>query len=69
MHNITANVSLTNDAADPVAEYLVSPDGDDLGFAQNNTNNTQTLSATAYTLNPVPGTWTGVLPWPGGGRR
>jgi hypothetical protein len=58
VHNITANVALTNDAADPVAEYLVSPDGDDLGFAQNNTNSTQTLSATAYTLNPVPGTWT-----------
>jgi hypothetical protein len=58
VHNITANVSLTNDAADPVAEYLVSPDGDDLGFAQNNTNSTQTLSATAYTLNPVAGTWT-----------
>jgi hypothetical protein len=56
--NITANVSLTNDAAEPVAEYLVSPDGDALGFAQNNTDNTQTLSATAYTLNPVPGTWT-----------
>jgi hypothetical protein len=58
VHDITANVSLTNDASDPVAEYLVSPDGDTLGFAQNNTNNTQTLSATAYTLNPVPGTWT-----------
>jgi hypothetical protein len=58
VHNITANVSLTNDAAEPVAEYLVSPDGDALGFAQNNTNSTQTLSATAYTLNPVPGTWT-----------
>jgi len=58
VHNITANLKLTNDAADPVAEYLVSPDGDDLGFAQNNTNNTQTLSATAYTLNPAPGTWT-----------
>jgi hypothetical protein len=58
VHNVTANVSLTNDAAEPVAEYLVSPDGDTLGFAQNNTNGTQTLSATAYTLNPVPGTWT-----------
>jgi len=58
VHNITANVSLTNDAAEPVAEYLVSPDGDDLGFAQNSVNGTQTLSATAYTNNPVPGTWT-----------
>jgi hypothetical protein len=58
VHNITANVALTNDAAEPVAEYLVSPDGDDLGFAQNSVNGTQTLTATAYTLNPVPGTWT-----------
>jgi hypothetical protein len=58
VHNITANVSLTNDAAEPVAEYLISPDGDDLGFAQNSVNGTQTLSLTAYTLNPVPGTWT-----------
>ena len=41
-----------------MAEYLVSPDGDDLGFAQNSVNGTQTLTATAYTLNPVRGTWT-----------
>ena len=56
--NITANVSLTNDVNDPVGSYLISPDGDALGFGQNNTNGTQTLSLTAYTLNPVPGTWT-----------
>jgi hypothetical protein len=58
VHNITANVSLTNDASEPVAEYLVSPDGDDLGFGQNSVNGNQTLSVSAYTLNPVPGTWT-----------
>jgi hypothetical protein len=58
VHNITANVSLTNDASDPVAEYLVSPDGDDLGFAQNSVDGNQTLSLTANTLNPVRGTWT-----------
>jgi hypothetical protein len=56
--NITANVSLTNDVNDPVGAYLVSPDGDARGFGQNNTNGSQTLSLTAYTLNPVPGTWT-----------
>ncbi|HTW01955.1 MAG TPA: hypothetical protein VMF87_16775 [Streptosporangiaceae bacterium] len=58
VHNITANVSLTNDAAEPVAEYLISPDGNDLGFGQNSVNGTQTLSQSAYTLNPAPGTWT-----------
>ncbi len=56
--NITANVSLTNDANDPVATYLISPDGDTLGYGQNSLNGTNSLSVTAYTLNPVPGTWT-----------
>ena len=58
VHNITANVSLTNDVNDPVAAYLVSPSGDTRGFGQNSTNGTQTLSLTAYTLDPAPGTWT-----------
>ncbi len=58
VHNITANVSLTTDANDPVGAYLISPDGNALGFGQNSTNGTQTLSLTAYTLNPKPGTWT-----------
>ena len=58
VHNITANVSLTNDVNDPVGAYLVSPSGDTSGFAQNSTNGTQTLSLTGYTLNPAPGTWT-----------
>ena len=61
IRNITANVSLTNDAADPVGSYLISPDGDTLGYGQNylgGFGGTPGLSATAYTLNPVPGTWT-----------
>jgi hypothetical protein len=67
--NLTANLSLTNDAADPVGAYLVSPDGDVLGYGQNTvaTSIDQTTGAitftpdkslTAYTLNPVAGTWT-----------
>jgi Subtilase family len=58
VHNITANVSLTNDTNDPVGAYLVSPDGDTLGYGQNSLNGTQSSSLTAYTLNPVSGTWT-----------
>ncbi len=58
VHNVTANVSLTNDVNDPVGSYLVSPDGDVLGYGQNNLDGTQSLSLTAYTLDPTPGTWT-----------
>jgi len=58
VRNITANVSLTNDAADPVGAYLISPDGDTLGYGQNSLNGTSGTSLTAYTLNPVAGTWT-----------
>ncbi len=58
VHDITANVSLANDAGNPVGAYLISPDDNALGFGQNNTNGHQTLSLTAYTLNPRPGTWT-----------
>jgi hypothetical protein len=56
--SITANVSLTNDAGDPVGAYLINPDGATVGFGQNSLNGTSTLALTAYTLNPVPGTWT-----------
>ena len=67
--NITANVSLTNDDADAVGAYLVSPDGDVLGYGQNylatsvnaktgGINYTPAKSLTAYTLDPVAGTWT-----------
>ena len=56
VQNITANVSLTNDAGNPVGAYLIGPGGDALGFGQNNLLGETSL--TAYTLNPVPGTWT-----------
>ena len=63
VRDITANVSLSNDAADPVGISLISPDGDTLGFGQNLNLSTgaPALSATAYTLNPVPGTWTMIV--------
>lgn len=60
VRDITANVSLTNDAADPVNAYLVSPDGDTLGYGQNQNSVTGVngLALTASTLNPAPGLWT-----------
>jgi hypothetical protein len=62
VQNVTANVSLTNDPSDPVGAYLVSPDGDILGYGQNSlSNGTPGTSLTAYTLDPVPGTWTLII--------
>jgi hypothetical protein len=58
VHDITANTSFSNDANDPVSSYLVSPDGDSLGYGQNSLNGTNGTALDAYTLNPVPGTWT-----------
>jgi hypothetical protein len=55
VHGITANLRFANDPSDPAAEYLVSPDGDTLGYSENSAGGT-TLSA--YTLDPVAGTWT-----------
>jgi uncharacterized lipoprotein YajG len=69
VHNITANVSLSNDPGDPVGAYLISPDGDALGYGQNSLATSVNLtsgairftdekSLTAYVVNPVHGTWT-----------
>jgi Subtilase family len=65
VRDITANVALKNDPTDPIGLYLVSPDGDTLGYGQNTVdgaplslNGTPELSATANTRRPQPGTWT-----------
>lgn len=61
--SITANVSLTNDINDNVGAFLISPNGVALGFGQNYNSSAgmQSRSLTAYTLNPVAGTWTLVV--------
>jgi hypothetical protein len=60
VRSITANLSLANDVQNPVGAYLISPDGNTLGYGQNSLNGNPT-SLTAYTLNPVPGTWSLVV--------
>jgi hypothetical protein len=58
VQDITANVSLTSDAGDPVGAYLIDPNGNLGGYGQNSINGTQGLSLSAYAANPTPGTWT-----------
>jgi hypothetical protein len=61
VRDITANVNLTNDAGDPVGAYLVDPDGNVAGYGQNSINGTQGTSLTAYSANPISGTWTLII--------
>jgi hypothetical protein len=58
VRDITASVRFANDPLDPVNEYLISPDGDTLGYATNSIGEIYENALTAWTLNPVPGTWT-----------
>jgi hypothetical protein len=55
---ITANVSLSSDAGDTLAAYLINPDGVAVGFGANNATGANTLALTANAINPVAGTWT-----------
>ncbi|HEY1724551.1 MAG TPA: S8 family serine peptidase [Steroidobacteraceae bacterium] len=61
--SVLANVQLANDPSDIAGAYLVNPYGVAVGFGQNADSATgkSATSLTAYTLNPVPGTWTLVL--------
>jgi hypothetical protein len=65
--DVRADVRLSNDAADPVFEYLVSPDGDVAGYGENGIGQpgtsgaVSTLGASAYAVDPVPGMWTLIL--------
>jgi hypothetical protein len=63
--SIMAKVSLANDPATNVGAYLVAPDGQALGFGQNESLDATSKTLTAYTLNPVPGMWTLVIDFMG----
>jgi Subtilase family/Peptidase inhibitor I9 len=65
VHNITANLSFPNDANDPTGLYLISPDGDAVGYGQNQLNGTNLTSAAANTINPAPGRWTLIVDFAG----
>jgi hypothetical protein len=60
VQDIDASVRFANDPGDAVGEYLIAPDGEALGYGQNQDPLTGNLSTglTAYTHDPVPGTWT-----------
>jgi hypothetical protein len=68
VQDITASLTLANDPSNLVGEYLVAPDGDVLGYGQNSLDGAAsdaTRSASAYTTDPSPGTWTLILDFPG----
>jgi len=58
VRDVSASVRFANDPLDPVSEYLISPDGDTLGYASNSLAGVYENALTAWTLNPVAGTWT-----------
>ncbi|HTU96811.1 MAG TPA: S8 family serine peptidase [Solirubrobacteraceae bacterium] len=65
VNDIRADLSFAQDPSDPVAEYLVSPDGDTVGYAQNNVEGNQSTALSAYTTNPDPGRWTLIVVFAG----
>jgi hypothetical protein len=65
VRDIRADVTFANDPSDPVAEYLISPDGDTVGYGQNSVEGTNSTALSAYTLNPVPGRWTLIVDFAG----
>ncbi|MFZ1996567.1 MAG: hypothetical protein WAU75_20815, partial [Solirubrobacteraceae bacterium] len=64
-HSIRADVSFPNDPSDPVGEYLVSPDGDTVGYGQNSVEGNNGTSLSAYAVNPAAGRWTLIVDFAG----
>jgi hypothetical protein len=65
IRDIRADVTFANDPSDPVGVYLISPDGDTVGYGQNSVEGNNTTALSAYTLHPVPGRWTLIVDFAG----
>jgi hypothetical protein len=65
VHDIRADVSFPNDPSDPAGEYLVSPDGNTVGFGQNSLEGNGGTSLSAYAANPAAGRWTLIVDFAG----
>jgi hypothetical protein len=65
VNSIRADLSFPNDPSDPVGEYLVSPDGNTVGFGQNSLEGNGGTSLSAYAANPAAGRWTLIVDFAG----
>jgi hypothetical protein len=65
VNDIRADVSFANDPSDPVGEYLVSPDGDTVGYGQNSVEGHDGTALSAYAVNPTAGRWTLIVDFAG----
>jgi hypothetical protein len=65
VRDIRADVQFAKDPSDPVAEYLIAPDGDTVGYGQNSVEGNHTSALSAYTINPVAGRWTLIVDFAG----
>ena len=65
VRDIRADVSFAHDPSDPVAEYLINPDGDTVGYGQNSVEGSNTTALSAYTIKPAPGRWTLIVAFTG----
>ena len=66
--NIHAEINLATDPGDLVTGYLIDPNGQNLGYSSNVTENSlgnpiSTKSVDLYHASPTPGTWTIALQW------
>jgi hypothetical protein len=65
VRDIRADVQFAKDPSDPVAEYLINPDGDTVGYGQNSVEGKQSAALSAYTINPAAGRWTLIVEFAG----